>query len=246
MPQNIYDDAEFFAGYAQLPRSIDGLAGAAEWPAMRAMLPAMAGRRVLDLGCGYGWFCRWASAAGATSVLGLDVSEKMLERAQAEPPDATITYRRQDLDAVTLPEGTFDLVHSSLTLHYIADLPRLIGEVGRALVPGGAMVFSIEHPLYTAPSSPGFVTAASGHTTWPLDDYLSEGARTTDWITNGIVKYHRTIATYVNAIVAAGLVLDHLDEWGPTEEQIIEHPDWAFERLRPPFLLAAAHRPELF
>jgi 2-polyprenyl-3-methyl-5-hydroxy-6-metoxy-1,4-benzoquinol methylase len=60
MTQNIYDDEVFFVGYSQLPRSIHGLDGAPEWPALRSMLPAFAGHRVLDLGCGFGWFSRWA------------------------------------------------------------------------------------------------------------------------------------------------------------------------------------------
>lgn len=56
--QNIYDDAEFFEQYSRLERSIEGLDGAVEWPSMRALLPDLRGLSVLDLGCGYGWFCR--------------------------------------------------------------------------------------------------------------------------------------------------------------------------------------------
>ncbi len=58
MTQNIYDDPTFFEGYGQLGRSTDGLAGAVEWPAIQAMLPDMRSLRVVDLGCGFGWFCR--------------------------------------------------------------------------------------------------------------------------------------------------------------------------------------------
>lgn len=61
MTQNIYDQADFFAGYSQLPRSLHGLDGAPEWPDLQAMLPDLKGKRVLDLGCGFGWFCRWAA-----------------------------------------------------------------------------------------------------------------------------------------------------------------------------------------
>ena len=65
MTQNIYDDPAFFDGYSRLNRSVHGLDGATEWPALRAMLPDPRGLRVLDLGCGYGWFCRWAAQQGA-------------------------------------------------------------------------------------------------------------------------------------------------------------------------------------
>ncbi|HXA96495.1 MAG TPA: class I SAM-dependent methyltransferase, partial [Candidatus Dormibacteraeota bacterium] len=83
MTQNIYDDAKFFEGYSRLPRSVEGLAGAPEWPALRALLPALRGLTVLDLGCGFGWFCRWAREQGTTRVVGVDVSERMLARARA-------------------------------------------------------------------------------------------------------------------------------------------------------------------
>ncbi|HEY1299762.1 MAG TPA: class I SAM-dependent methyltransferase, partial [Stellaceae bacterium] len=83
MPQNIYDDAEFFAEYSRLPRSVAGLDGAPEWPALHALLPDLSGASVLDLGCGFGWFCRWARQQGAARVLGIDISRRMLERARA-------------------------------------------------------------------------------------------------------------------------------------------------------------------
>lgn len=68
MSQNIYDNPDFFAGYATLPRSAEGLNGAPEWTAMQTLLPSLAGKSVIDLGCGYGWFCRWAKEQGAARV----------------------------------------------------------------------------------------------------------------------------------------------------------------------------------
>ena len=70
MTQNIYDNEEFFAGYSRLRRSVEGLDGAPEWPALRALLPDLRGLNVLDLGCGFGWFCRWAHQQGAVNVFG--------------------------------------------------------------------------------------------------------------------------------------------------------------------------------
>src|SRR5882672_2392153 len=110
MAQNIYDNAEFFAGYSQLLRSREGLDGMPEWPTLKAMLPDLKGLRVVDLGCGFGWFCRWAREAGAAEVLGLDVSANMLARARETTPDKAIAYERADLERLVLPEGSFDLV----------------------------------------------------------------------------------------------------------------------------------------
>jgi SAM-dependent methyltransferase len=179
MAQNIYDEPGFFAGYSQLGRSVEGLDGAAEWPALRAMLPEMPGLRVVDLGCGFGWFCRWAAEQGAASVLGLDLSERMLARARESAAGPAIAYERADLERLELPEGAFDLAYSSLALHYVEDAARLFATVHRALVPGGHFVFSTEHPIYMAPTNPGWELDGEGRRVWPLNQYLVEGPRRT-------------------------------------------------------------------
>lgn len=242
MTQNIYDDPAFFQGYSRLPRSTGGLDGAPEWPALRALLPDLRGRRVLDLGCGFGWYCRWAREQGAAQVLGTDVSARMLERARADTRDAAITYSQADLERLELPPASFDLAYSSLALHYIERLERLMAQVHRALTPGGSLVVSVEHPIYTAPAAPGWSTDAAGRKRWPIDGYLNEGPRSTDWLAKGVIKQHRTVGTYVNMLVGLGFTLTHLEEWGPTAEQIAARPDWAVERERPMFLLLAGRR----
>jgi SAM-dependent methyltransferase len=242
MTQNIYDDETFFSGYSRLPRSIEGLDGAPEWATLRGWLPELDGRTVLDLGCGFGWFCRWARRNGAADVLGLDISERMLARAKAETDDAAITYVKADLEHLTLPPATFDLAYSSLVFHYIENLQPLLARVHAALVPGGRLVFSVEHPIFTAPSHPGWSVDAAGHTTWPVDLYLEEGPRSTDWLANGVIKQHRTVATYIRLSLGVGFTLARIDEWGPSAEQIAARPDWADERQRPAFLLVACQR----
>ncbi len=242
MTQNIYDDAEFFSIYSQLPRSVDGLDGAPEWPALRARLPELHGARVLDLGCGFGWFARWAVDAGAAAVLGVDVSERMLARAESDTDDSRITYVGQDLETLDVAPASFDLAYSSLAFHYVSDLAGLLARISEALIPGAPFVFSVEHPIYTAPSNPEWAHAGPDHTVWPLDDYLVEGPRTTDWLTPGVRKQHRTIATYLTLLRNSGFVVTDLEEWGPDDEQLAEHPDWEHERNRPLFLLVAARR----
>ncbi len=242
MTQNIYDDETFFAGYSRLPRSVEGLGGAPEWPALRALLPGLRGLRVLDLGCGFGWFCRFVREQGAAHVTGIDVSQNMLEKAHAMTRDAAITYRRADMERLSLAPASFDLAYSSLALHYVARLAPLLLGVHQALVPGGRFVFSVEHPIYTAPAHPGWTRGAEGRATWPVDGYLEEGPRSTDWLAKGVIKQHRTLATWINTLRRAGFLLDHVEEWGPTEAQIAAQPALADERQRPAFLLIAARR----
>ena len=114
--------------------------------------------------------------------------------------------------------------------------------VHTSLVPGGHFVFSVEHPIHTAPTQPAFITAQDGRRVWPLDTYLIEGRRVTNWFAPGVVKHHRTVGSYVTALLAAGFTLTAMEEWGPSDAQIAEHPTWADERQRPPFLLVAARR----
>jgi SAM-dependent methyltransferase len=204
------------------------------------MLPAMQGLRVLDLGCGFGAFARWAREMGAEHVLGLDLSEKMLARARELTHDPGITYCLANIESLDLPDNSFELVYSSLALHYIEDFEAVCVAVRRLLVAGGRFVFSVEHPIYTAPANPGWQTDASGAKVWPVNSYLVEGRRVTDWITPGVVKQHRSIASYVNTLLAQGFRLTRLEEWGPTQTEIAENPTWADEIHRPPFLLIAA------
>ena len=242
MTQNIYDNEEFFEGYSRLGRSVEGLDGAPEWPALRALLPELRGHEILDLGCGFGWFCRWARQHGAAQILGIDVSERMLARARAATQDTAITYARADMEHLTLSPESFDLVYSSLALHYIEDLGGLMAGVYRSLVPGGNLVFSVEHPIFTAPADPNWSLGAAGRKTWPIDRYLDEGPRSSDWLAKGVIKQHRTIATYINMLLRLGFAIVHVEEWGPTEAQIAARPNLADERQRPPFLLVAARR----
>ncbi len=122
------------------------------------------------------------------------------------------------------------------------NLDGLLAAVHRSLVPGGYLVFSVEHPIFTAPTAPGWTADAAGRKTWPVDGYLDEGPRSTDWLAKGVIKQHRTIATYVSLLLRAGFTLSHLEEWGPTAEQIAARPNLADEHQRPPFLLLAAVR----
>jgi SAM-dependent methyltransferase len=244
MAQNIYDNPDFFSGYSQLPRQVHGLDGAPEWPAIKAMLPALAGKRVVDLGCGFGWASRWMREQGAGSVLGLDLSEKMIARAKADTSDAAIEYRIADLETLELPAGAFDLAYSALTFHYLRDFDRLVRMIHTALVPGGDFVFTIEHPIYMAAAHPHWTADEDGRKTWPVNGYSVEAERRTDWLAKGVLKYHRTMATTLNALIGADFQIRRIEEFAPTADQIEQMPSLAEEMERPMMLLVAAQKPD--
>lgn len=245
MAQNIYDNPEFFQGYKSLRQNDTGLNGALELPALHAQLPSLQGLRILDLGCGFGDFARFARQKGASHVLGLDVSEKMLAEAARLTDDDGITYAQLPMeDFPDVPEA-FDLVVSSMALHYIKDYDAIVRKAFNTLRPGGMLVFSVEHPCCTA-NPVGWVRDQDGNAThWPLDKYQEEGERTTAWFVDGVTKYHRTVETYVSTLLAAGFMLKHLGEPRPLRE-FLEERSWLQETLRrPPVLLLSALKPSL-
>lgn len=205
-PQNIYDDPGFFAGYSQLPRATEGLDAVYEWPAFQRSLPApLTGRRVLDLGCGMGYFAREARARGARQVVGVDLSQRMLRRAEEYGNDPGITYVLSSLEAYEPEEAAFNLVVSMLALHYIADYRVIVERVARCLMPGGRFALSVEHPIYTANGTGAWNMAADGSLKdWPVDRYRDEGERRRHWFVNDVLRYHRTVETYVNTLLDAG------------------------------------------
>jgi ubiquinone/menaquinone biosynthesis C-methylase UbiE len=242
MAQNIYDTQDFFENYCKLPRSVHGLDGAPEWPTLRSMVGNVKNCRVLDLGCGLGWFCRWAAEAGASRVHGIDLSENMLSRARdwkiGQAERELITYECADLEGLVLEKQAFDVVYSSLVLHYLPDLPRFLAAVRGALKNGGRFIFSIEHPVMTATSDPTWKRNEEAEVYWPLNRYMDEGLRLTNWLAPGVKKYHRTIETYLNSLMEAGFTVSGFREsW----EGIELHDDLKREGEfhRPYFLLLA-------
>ncbi|CAI1050223.1 class I SAM-dependent methyltransferase [Serratia fonticola] len=243
MSQNIYDNQTFFDGYAQLSRSVQGLDGAPEWSTIRSILPDLQGKKVVDLGCGYGWFCRSAREQGAAQVLGMDLSEKMLGKAKEMTKDPAIEYRQQDLEALQLPAASFDLVYSSLTLHYIEDLGKLFATVYQALVNGGEFIFTAEHPIYTAPKHQGWLVDEAGQKSWPINGYQQEGQRISNWLAEGVIKQHRMLGTYINLLVQQGFTIRYLNEWGPSAQQIADNPALDEEKERPMIFILAVQKP---
>lgn len=242
MSQNIYDQKDFYEKYSQLKRQVEGFRGAPEWESVECLLPDLSGKRVLDLGCGFGWFCRYAVDHGASSVLGIDLSQNMIAKAQSFPSDDAISYQIADLENLELPENSFDLAYSSLTLHYIKDFTRLSSLIFQALTHTSRFIFTIEHPIFMAPSHPEWIFDKDGLHIWPLNHYSIEGERITDWLTKGIVKQHRTIATTLNTLIGSGFSIAHIEEWKPSEKQIEADPELSVELDRPSFLIVVAEK----
>jgi SAM-dependent methyltransferase len=233
--QHIYDDPAFFAASQRMREAEAGINAAGEEPALRALLPDVTGARVVDRGCGDGRLCRYLAERGAANVLGVDPSARMLALARQRTSDRRVHYEQAFAEDFVLPPGTVALVVSRFALHYLADLAAVLHKVSAWRSRGGLFVASMEHPVMTA-------APEVGRSLGVVDDDFHEGPRVTQWLTNGVIKYHRTVSTIVNAVSDAGLTMEHLDEPTLTSDAVRQRPDLDRHARRPAILLVRAVR----
>lgn len=242
--QNVYDNPEFFAGYRNLRDNLTGLHENVVQPAMPQLLPDdLTDTRVLDLGCGEGWFCGIALAAGARSVVGVDPSALMLERARASIADPRASFVNGFAEDVEFDAESFDVVVSVLSLHYVEDYAGVVGSVARWLAPGGVFAMVIEHPMGTSQREMDWIKDGDRLIAWPVYGYDNEGERQEHWYVDGVVKYHRRVDTTVNTLIDAGLVVEKLLEPAPTAQAVRQAGRGASGLVRPDVLGVRATKP---
>jgi len=187
------------------------------FPAVEALMGAVAGQRICDLACGQGRVARHLVERGAR-VVGIDLSAKLLAIAcrHEETDPRGIEYVHadaQNLDDQVL--GLFDGVVCFLALMDIPDLAPTLQSVARILRPGGWFVFSILHPCFHTSQSGEMETPEGAVRT--IGRYFVEGywrSDTRPGPPGKIGAYHRTLSTYVNTLTDAGLQLVRLSEPG--------------------------------
>ncbi|MBR2459629.1 MAG: class I SAM-dependent methyltransferase, partial [Clostridia bacterium] len=195
------------------------------------------------LGCGYGENCAEFLRLGASTVTGVDISQKMLEVAQNEAP--SVEFIRRDMSDLSFLVGReYDVVFSSLALHYIENLEKLAKQVASLLAPRGYFIFSQEHPLNTAPmNGPAWTRDENGNALhYNLTDYGIPGQRSTRWIVDGVIKYHRTFSETVNSLICAGFEITKMLEPLPSEDDIQRDTKKKKEIHKPNFLLIKAQK----
>lgn len=238
MKENKYDDSVFFKKYGEMARSRLGLAGAGEWQSFSKLMPEFSGRKVLDLGCGYGWHCIYAWEQGADEVVGTDISENMLEVAREKTKSFSgVSLIKSAMEDLNFCDGEFDVVLSSLAFHYVRDFEDMVRKIYRWLSVGGYFVFSVEHPVFTAYGSQDWYYDESGNILhFPVDNYYYEGERDAVFLGEHVIKYHRTLTTYINSLISAGFTVENVTEPEPPEN-MMDIPGMKDEMRRPMMLL---------
>ncbi len=244
MKENRYDETIFFEKYSEMERSKKGLEGAGEWKELEKMLPAFEDRDVLDLGCGYGWHCAYAAEKGARSVLGTDISARMLEVAEQKNSHKRVRYVQCAMEDLKLEKTSFDIILSSLAFHYVKDFSALVSHIREWIKPGGIFVFSVEHPVFTARGDQDWHYDAQGNIQhFPVDNYYYEGKREAVFLGEKVIKYHRTLTTYMDVLLDNGFEILKVTEPMPPDE-MMEIPGMKDEMRRPMMLLIKAKRKE--
>lgn len=240
MKENKYDDEIFFEKYSQMSRSKEGLIGAGEWETLQTLLPNLHGKSLLDLGCGYGWHCIYAMENGATSAVGLDISQKMLDIAKEKTSFPNVEYKCLAMEDMDFPAESFDIALSSLALHYISDFELIVRKVHKFLKPGGSFVFSVEHPVFTAYGSQDWYRDAAGNILhFPVDNYYYEGQRTANFLGEQVVKYHKTLTTYLNGLLKNDFTINSIVEPQPSQ-YLLETVEGMRDEMRRPMMLIIA------
>jgi SAM-dependent methyltransferase len=204
-----------------------------ERPAMLALLPEVAGARVLDAGCGDGWYAQQLLARGAR-VTAVDGSARMAEHARLRLDGAAEVFVAdlgQPLDFAA--EATFDGIVSALALEHVRDWDAAFAEFRRILRPGGWLLFSAQHPAFTGAR----LALARYHDVVRVEERWG-------WIGGPVPAfYHRPLGAMVNALADAGFAIDRVEEPLPTDEFRRRHPDdYARLLLQPGFIIFRARR----
>ncbi|MFI7064358.1 class I SAM-dependent methyltransferase [Kribbella sp. NPDC050124] len=194
-----------------------GAGAALDDPAFAELVGDVAGQAVGVVACGQGREARYLAAQGAT-VTGVDLSEKLLEKAREHEEAAPlgITYRQGDAQTLDgLATDAFDGVVCYMALMDIPDLDRALHSMARVLRPGGWFVVSITHPCFKTPAAGELVDHVDQSVRRTIGKYYVEGY----WDGPGahrnalpVGAYHRTLSTYVNTLTATGFVIEQFRE----------------------------------
>ncbi len=242
--QNIFDNEVFFDGYKKLREKEVNANNLFELPTLYKLLPDVKGKRILDLGCGFGEHCIEYVNAGAERVVGVDISEKMLEVARKENSDPKITYLHMPMEDIGQIDEKFDLVISSLAFHYVEDFAGVVRNIYSLMNDDGVFLFSQEHP---------FSTCHSGCYRWTRDEngkkihlnlmyYGREVETDSTWFVDNVKRYHRMFSTIVNTLADTGFVIEKMVEPLPDDELLAKYPEYYDLFFKPDFLFIRSRK----
>lgn len=244
MKKNLYDNQIFFNKYKFLRQDKNCANNLVEKPKLFSMLPNIKGKSVLDLGCGYGDYCMEYLQMGAKKVVGIDISEKMINEAKKRYGNSNINFLILDIEKLDCIKEKFDLVVSSLAIHYVKEFNLLCENVFEILNCNGYFLFSQEHPIFTSPKNGALWIKDTDNGTIGMlvSDYPYNGARNVQWLGCKIKKHHRTISKILNSLISSKFLICKIEEPIIEERLIALSPSLSRCRHIPDYLFVLAKK----
>lgn len=243
MKQNIYDNPIFFKGYNDMRNGKKGTSAndLIEIHTIRKMVPDLKNKRILELGCGYGENCRYFLDIGASYVLGTDISENMINIAKNNTQNENCDFKILAMEDISEIKGKFDVIISSLAVHYVEDFEKLLNNIYVLLNDDGYFIFSQEHPIGTGTI---LNDECNGKDNIDLGDkiyflvsnYNQNGKRVVDWNNCDVIKYHRNFSYIINTIIKCNFKIEEILEPIPDEEVLKIKPRYKNQFDKPYFL----------
>lgn len=218
MIQNKYDNNEFLDEYLKLREDKYNSNIIEEHPALFSLIDKdLSNKTVLDLGCCFGYNTDDLIKRNASRVVGVDVSKKMIDMATNENKYNNASYINIDMESLADIDNKFDLIISSLAIHYIKDYNKLVNDVYNKLNDRGVFIFSMEHPITLAPKKgKSWNLDEDGNPiSYNLSNYQEPGERNIFWLTNNVIKYHRTFEELINTLINVGFKIEAILEPKP-------------------------------
>lgn len=231
---SVYDEGDFYENYTKRRNRPESPNNIIEKPILFELIGNVAGKRILDLGCGDAEIGVELIQHGGASYLGVEGSENMTLAAAENLEGTTGQVIHSSMEEWQPNPEQYDLVISRFALHYLSDLPSVFKKVHDSLVPGGRFIFSVQHPVLT--SSAKSAEGSGRRTDWVVDDYFNQGERAEPWIGKKVIKYHRTVEEYFKLLLAAGFMVKDLREGTPVLENFPNRDEYE-RRMRIPLVL---------
>ena len=164
----------------------------------------IAGKRVLDVGCGSGHSLQYMGDNGAAELWGIDLSAKQINAAAnvlSNQPSLVKLFESPMEENPGLPSNYFDIVYSIYALGWTVDLDRTLLNIQSYLKPGGTFIFSWEHPMHDRLINKNGSCVLN-------KPYVEEGPELNEAWHNEVIIYHRKLSTYINSLIAAGFIIE--------------------------------------
>lgn len=236
-----YDRTDVFKNYMERRQQETSANDTLEIPIITALLPELTGKTLLDVGCGDAQIVTSLFNQGLKSYTGFDGSQNMVDLAKKYIESEAFNSEHQACVEQGFIENweypslaIFDVVLSRLAFHYVESVEPVFEKIYQSMHSGGSFVFSVEHPVIT--SHQVSMKEGANRKDWAVDRYFEPGKRTVSWLGGQVLKYHRTVEHYFQALKSAGFTIEDLRESEPRPE-LFKNKSLLDKRRRVPLFL---------